>query len=515
MPAPYDYTINIPQPPAQNFLQSLLGIQQLKGLQQQQDIQAQQAQFAQQQQPLQLQQLQAQIDASKASAAGQSVITATNQLTLDQRKQVGSALDAFNKDPETGVMELAKVAPYMDSNAKEGIGKAIQFWIGKQINDTLDSGKEVTPEQYQKFSNSLNLVPTNEQEQARNAILSMPQNLQTFTKSGVVGITNAALNGNRDAAINASDETAQALNSSNHPAAQATARLFDKMTNQLKDETVDLRRIPISALNVSALVQDKDFHTTLLNTLKENAVIQKGEAEKSLPSAVIEINQSLENKAKAFESSSLELKNAADSLKQFSGGTPESGKMNEMFVKAKGLFTSQPEIPIRNELQRVVNLGGLGAEAQAQGGVLRSNGMVNLAIKYIPDVWKNPEAAIEKALLTAEVKDRMAKVFRAEAEWNSQFLAKQNATKDADVAGVSVSKGQSKSNFINAVTENLFPENEVVNTPALNNLIGPKGLEKSIAPAPTKTGKITETSDLTEGTINLGGGNTATFKLKK
>ena len=44
MPGPYDYTVNIPQPPAQNFLQSLMGIQQLKGLQQQQDIQGQQAQ---------------------------------------------------------------------------------------------------------------------------------------------------------------------------------------------------------------------------------------------------------------------------------------------------------------------------------------------------------------------------------------------------------------------------------------------------------------------------------------
>ena len=501
MPAPYDYTVNIPQPPAQNFLQSLLGIQQLKGLRQQQDIQAQQAAFAQQEQPLREQQLQAQIAASQASAAGQSVITAANQLTLDQRRQVGSALDAFNKNPETGVLELAKVAPYMDPNAREGIGKAIQFQIGKQIDDTLASGKEVTPEQYQKFSNSLNLVPTNDQQQARNAILSMPQNLQTFTKSGIIGITNASLNGNRDVAITASDEAAQALNNSNHPAAQATARLFDKLTNQLKDENVDLRRVPISALNVAGMLGDKTFEVSILNNIKENAVIQKGEAEKSLPSAVIKENGKLTEAAKGFETSSTELKNAADALKQFyAGGTPESGQLHAAAVKAKNFFSiifgQQQEIPIRNELQRVINLGGLGAEAQAQGAGIKSNAMMNMATKYIPDVWNNPDAAVEKAQITAEVKDRLAKINRAEAEWNSQFRGKQNASENTDVAGVSVSKGQSKSNFINAVTENLFPKDEAVNTPALHALIGTKGSKKPAAPVPTKTDQITGTPDL-------------------
>ena len=61
MAGPYDYTVNIPQPPAQNFLQSLMGIRQLQQMedqsaiqQQQAGFQAQQAQFAQQMQPLQL-----------------------------------------------------------------------------------------------------------------------------------------------------------------------------------------------------------------------------------------------------------------------------------------------------------------------------------------------------------------------------------------------------------------------------------------------------------------------------
>lgn len=464
MAGPYDYTVNIPQPPANNFLQSLLGIQQLKGLRQQQElsqqqagIQAQQAQFAQQEQPLREQQLQAQIAASQASAAGQSVLTAANQLTLDQRRQVGSALDAFNKNPETGVLELAKVAPYMDSNAREGIGKAIQFQIGKQIDDTLASGKEVTPEQYQKFSNSLNLVPTNEQQQARNAILSMPQNLQTSTKAGVVGITNAALNGNRDAAISASDEAATALNNSGHPAAQATARLFDRMTNQLKDETVDLRRIPISALNLSALVQDKDFHTTLLNTLKENAVMQKGEVEKSLPSAIIKDNLAIEKVVDSLNENAAKMSDAAAQLRAM----PSKNAAQEWWTNTapKLGFGENPEITTRNTAAQLAGLSTLGQESKAIGGVVRSNVMFNYATQKIPDAWNSPQALADRLDAQAEVQRRNAKLAGINSEWNSLFR-QPRATRPETIMGIEVAPGTSISDFKKTAAELLFPKDE-------------------------------------------------------
>lgn len=223
-----------------------------------------------------MQQLEEQMKASRAQQGllgvqtqGAKLAVEERQLSFDQQKKVQTAIEAFNKDPENGYIELAKVAPYMDANARDGISKIVPFYVGQQIDNAIASGKEITPEQYQKFSNALTLLPTAEQQQARNAILSMPQNLQTFTKSGVIGITNAALNDNRDAAIAASDEAAKALYGSNHPAARVTAGLFDKLTNQLKDENVDLRKVPISALNISSLIQDKVFQGSLIDTLKE------------------------------------------------------------------------------------------------------------------------------------------------------------------------------------------------------------------------------------------------------
>ena len=60
------------------------------------------------------------------------------------------------------------------------------------------------------------------------------------------------------------------------------------------------------------------------------------------------------------------------------------------------------------------------------------------------------------------------------------------ASDDADVAGISVQKGQSKSNFITALTASLFPKDEVPNTPALNAIIGAKTPAKPATLPPSK-----------------------------
>lgn len=113
MPGPYDYTVNIPQPPAQNFLQSLLGIQQLKGLQQQSElsqqaaaIQQQQAQFAQEKQPYELAQMRAAEKSALASAASAYSSVASSKAATDaknyeltQRKALDSELLGISSDP--------------------------------------------------------------------------------------------------------------------------------------------------------------------------------------------------------------------------------------------------------------------------------------------------------------------------------------------------------------------------------------------------------------------------------
>jgi len=479
MPAPYDYTVNIPQPPAQNFLQSLLGIQQLKGLQQQQElsqqqagIQQQQAQFAQQMQPLQLQQLQAQIDASKASAAGQSVITAANQLTLDQRKQVADAFETYKKDPEKNYEALVNVAHLMDPTAKQGVAQAVPYYVNKQMDKAFDkadkTGIPVTVEEIQGFSKALTILPTEQQAQAKNAILSMPKPLLDFTKSGVLGITNAAMNDNRQAAVNASDEAAKALYNSGHPAAQATAKLFDQLTNSLVDEKSDLKKMAVSALNVATITGDKQFESSVLNNIKEGQLIQKAELERPLPSSIQKINKDLEDKAKAFDANAAQASNVLEKLTSVPGwDTYYPGK--KKITEIQNFFSPQQELVLKNEEERLNKMEGLSEEARKQGRGIGSVRMMQLATSLLPDPWTNPKAAAEKLKLQIETSNRLSKIYNAEVEWNATFVGK-NATKDTEIAGVEVKKGQPKSSFISAYKDYMFPEDEVIYAPALDAL---------------------------------------------
>jgi hypothetical protein len=131
MAGPYDYTINIPQPPAQNFLQSLLGIQQLKGLQQQSEIAAQQAAFQQQMQPLEMEKARAAIDAQRASIAHSGaatnllgVQTTAAKLGLADKQLISSTLQNYFKDETKTIKDLAPILPLLDATAVENIGKA-------------------------------------------------------------------------------------------------------------------------------------------------------------------------------------------------------------------------------------------------------------------------------------------------------------------------------------------------------------------------------------------------------
>jgi hypothetical protein len=106
MAGPYDYTVNIPQPPAQNFLQSLMGIQQLKQMQeqsaisqQQAGIQAQQAQFAQELQPIEKQRLEASLAAQRAGTSATQTNQQAAQYQLDQRKALDAELLGISSDP--------------------------------------------------------------------------------------------------------------------------------------------------------------------------------------------------------------------------------------------------------------------------------------------------------------------------------------------------------------------------------------------------------------------------------
>jgi hypothetical protein len=118
MAGPYDYTVNIPQPPAQNFLQSLSGIMQIRNMQdqaaiaqQQADIQKQQAGFAQELQPLEKQRLEATIAAQRAGTSATQTSQQAAAYQLQQRKDLDAELLGMSSDPSKFTAEnLQKLA---------------------------------------------------------------------------------------------------------------------------------------------------------------------------------------------------------------------------------------------------------------------------------------------------------------------------------------------------------------------------------------------------------------------
>lgn len=153
MPGPYDYTINIPQPPAQNFLQSLLGIQQLKQMQQQGELSQQNAQFAQQMQPLQLEAERARIGqigqstANAADAASRARIE-FSQAQDDRKRQLEQQAVAQARQQELfgklnslpATASMSEIVPIANELA------AINPAMSKQVMENF----QAKPEEYQK-----------------------------------------------------------------------------------------------------------------------------------------------------------------------------------------------------------------------------------------------------------------------------------------------------------------------------------------------------------------------------
>jgi hypothetical protein len=111
MAGPYDYSINIPQPPAQNFLQSLTGIMQLRQMQEQSALQQQQAAIAQQNAAFQQQMQPLQLEAERARIGQIGQATATSaealrqgRLTFEQAQAERSLKTKYQND----VLELSK-----------------------------------------------------------------------------------------------------------------------------------------------------------------------------------------------------------------------------------------------------------------------------------------------------------------------------------------------------------------------------------------------------------------------
>jgi hypothetical protein len=285
MAGPYDYTINIPQPPAQNFLQSLLGIQQLKGLQQQSEIAAQQAAFQQQMQPLEMEKARAAIDAQRASIAHSGaatnllgVQTTAAKLGLADKQLISSTLQNYFKDETKTIKDLAPILPLLDATAVENIGKAEQIRVNNEVTTRLNEGKEITASDIRGWSNRQTLLKGPEQQQFQQSFLAMTPQFQAAAKSGMINAVNAAFAGNMEVARNSAAEVQQALLNSKDtsPAAKAVADSFGKIVNLIdQNPNIPKEILALNAVNAANLVGDPRLAEDALKVVKEFGDVTK------------------------------------------------------------------------------------------------------------------------------------------------------------------------------------------------------------------------------------------------
>jgi hypothetical protein len=279
MAGPYDYSINIPQPPAQNFLQSLLGIQQLKGLQQQGElaqqqaaIQQQNAAFEQQMQPLRLKQLQEQINASKTQQGLFGTQADIAKLNLEERRLVSSTLKNYLNDDTKTVKDIIPALPYLDTTAVENIGKAEQIRVNREVDTALKEGREITANDIRGWSNRQTLLKGPEQQQFQQSFLAMTPQFKEAAKTGMISAVNAAFAGNMGEARKAAAEVQQALINSkdSSPASKSVSNSFGKIVDLIdQDPNLPKEVLALNVVNAAGLIGEPKLAEETLKVYKE------------------------------------------------------------------------------------------------------------------------------------------------------------------------------------------------------------------------------------------------------
>lgn len=172
MAGPYDYSINIPQPPAQNFLQSLTGIMQLRQMQEQSALQQQQAAIAQQNAAFQAQMQPLQLEAERARIGQIGQATATSAEALRQGKLT------FEQAQQDRVRQMEQQA-VAQAQQRELVGKFTSLPPNAPMS-------EIVP-----IANQLLLLPGGDKvaKQAMDNFDALQQEFQKASKTALVTAT--------------------------------------------------------------------------------------------------------------------------------------------------------------------------------------------------------------------------------------------------------------------------------------------------------------------------------------
>jgi uncharacterized protein (UPF0147 family) len=269
---PYNYSIDLPAPPADNFLQNIMGIAQLQQMGQQQKIQAQQAAFQKEMQPLEMARIKAATDASNASTRLLGVQTTGAKAALADKQLISSTLQGYANDKTKTIEDLIPILPLLDTTAVENIGKAEQIRVNREVDTALKEGKEITANDIRGWSNRQTLLKGPEQQQFQQSFLAMTPQFKEAAKTGMISAVNAAFAGNMGEARKAAAEVQQALINSkdSSPASKSVSNSFGKIVDLIdQDPNLPKEVLALNVVNAAGLIGEPKLAEETLKVYKE------------------------------------------------------------------------------------------------------------------------------------------------------------------------------------------------------------------------------------------------------
>jgi hypothetical protein len=429
MAGPYDYTVNIPQPPAQNFLQSLTGIMQLRQMQDQSAIQQQNAAFQQQMQPLQIQAEQARIGQIGQATATSAEALRQGKLTFEQAQQ-----DRVRQ------MEQQAVA---QAKQNELFKRLTSFSADTPMSDILP------------VVNELALFKPESAKQILQGFEMAPKQIQKATETTLVSAANQLKAGDIEGARTTYSTFATAIQNSmgKNPevkaiadAANVQAKLLDSATGQAGINIAKASALELLGIfNSQALTSIVGVEKAQAETKTELAKLTPGgekisdNQQKDINTLTTEAVDARINVAGATDAVNDLLNFAETNPKEFSKGTGAS--LDKLFADAFGDTTKAQNL--RAAVQPFVTKEWISKAAGLKGALSEKEGA--RLDKGAPKVEKaGPEELLNwlRIIQKVELVDADKKDLNAAWQQNARSL-QAKAPVEFEVAGVKVKPGDS------------------------------------------------------------------------
>ena len=436
MAGPYDYSINIPQPPAQNFLQNLMGIRQLQQIeqqsaiqQQQAGIQAQQAQFAQELQPLEMQRAKGAIAAQQSALAGSEQSRRQNEIL-------------FKQGQENRVREMEQQAA-AQVKQNELFGRLKSLPADAPMSDILP------------VVNELALFKPESAKQILQGFEALPKQVQTVTETTLISAANQLKAGDIEGARTTYLTFASAIQNSmgKNPqvkavadAANVQAKLLDPKTGQAginiaKASALELLGVfnPQALTSIVGAEKAQAETKTELAKLTPGAMQISDTQQKDINTLTTEAVDARINVAGATDAVNDLLDFAETNPKEFSSGDPAS--LNKFFLNRFGNTTKAQSL--RAAVQPFVTKEWISKAAGLKGALSEKEGA--RLDKGAPKVeTAGPEELLNwlRIIRKVELVDADKKDLNAAWQQNARSL-QAKAPVEFEVAGVKVKPGDS------------------------------------------------------------------------